>query len=96
MDIGGLSYRDAQAVALDGDFPARDGMTRGENPEFITLLGVERNHRAAPHAEELLHGHRAAAEDNGEFDIDMMDLAFTGHATTPFDSLVEPERVAGV
>jgi hypothetical protein len=27
----------------------------------------------------------------------MVDLAFTGHRTTPFDSaLVEPERVAGV
>ena len=97
MNVGRLGYRDAKAIALDGDFSSRDRMPCGENPKLIRLLGVERNHRAATHAEELLHRHRATAEDNGELDIDMMDLAFTGHATTPFDSaLVEPERVAGV
>ena len=97
MHVSRLGYRDAEAIALDGDFASGDWMPRGENPKLVRLFGIERDHRAAAHAQELLHRHRAAAEDNREFDIDMMDLAFTGHATTPFDSaLVEPERVAGV
>lgn len=96
VDVGGLSYRDAEAIALDGDFASRDWVAGGQNPKFVRFLGVERNHRAAAHSQELLHRHRAAAENNAQFDIDMMDLAFTRHATTPFDSaLVEPERVAG-
>ena len=90
-----LGYRDAETVALNGDFAARDRVAGGENPELVCLFGIERNHRPPPHAQELLHRHRASAEHDAQFDVNMMDLAFTGHATTPFDSaLVEPERVA--
>ncbi len=97
VNVGGFRYRDAEAIALDGNLPTRDGVAGGENPKLIGFFGIKRDHRTAAHAQELLHRHGAAAEHDAEFDIDMMDLAFTGHATTPFDSaLVEPERVAGV
>ena len=97
MHVGRFGYRDAEAVALNGNFPTRDWMPGGKDPELVRLFRVEWDHRAAAHAEELLHRHGATAEDNRELDVDMMDLAFTGHATTPFDSaLVEPERVASV
>ena len=95
VHVGWLGYRDAETVALNGDLAPGDRVSRRENPEFVCLFGVERNHRPPAHAQELLHRHRAPAEHDAQFDIDMMDLAFTGHATTPFDSaLVEPERVA--
>jgi hypothetical protein len=96
MHVSRFGYRDAETIALDGDLASRDRMSGGEDPQLIGFFGIERNHRTAAHAQELLHRHRAAAEHDAQFDIDMMDLAFAGHATTPFDSaLVEPERVAG-
>jgi hypothetical protein len=96
VDVGRLGYRDAEPVTLDRDLAAGDGVAGGQNPKFVSFLGVERDNSAPTHAQKLLHRHRAAAEDDGQLDIDVMDLAFTGHATTPFDSaLVEPERVAG-
>lgn len=97
VHVGRFGYRDTEAIALNRDFSTRDWVSGGKDPELVGLLGVERDHRTAAHAEELLHRHGATAEDNRELDVDMMDLAFTGHATTPFDSaLVEPERVASV
>jgi len=97
VNVRGFRDGDAKAVALDGDFTSRDRMAGGEDPEFVGFLSVERDHRAPAHAQKLLHRHRAAAEHNGELDIDMVNLALSRHATTPFDSaLVQPERVASV
>lgn len=83
MHIGRLGYRDAEAIALDRYLPSGDRVAGGEDPEFVRLLGVERNDGAAAHAQELLHRHAAAAQYNRKFDVDVMDLAFTRHALAP-------------
>jgi hypothetical protein len=96
MDVGLLGDGNAQPITLNCNLPSRHGMAVGENPELVGFLGVERNDRAAAHPQELLHRHLAAPEDNGQLDVDVVDLASFRHATTPCDSaLVEPERVAG-
>lgn len=83
MDVSGLRYRDAEAIALDRDLPTGDWVAGGQYPEFVGFLGVERDHRPTAHAQELLHRHAATAENDRKFDVDVMDLAFTGHALAP-------------
>jgi hypothetical protein len=72
-------------------------MAVGEDPELVRFLGVERDHRAPAHAQELLHRHAAAAEHNRQFNIDTVDLGFAGHRDGAYLLIppVEPERVAG-
>ena len=95
MDVSGLGHRNAEAIALDGYLATGDRITICENPEFIRFLGVQRNHCPPAHAQQLLHGHVAAAQNHRKLNLYVMHLGFLRHATTPSDSaLVEPERVS--
>lgn len=47
--------RDRNFVALNDDFRPGNRRIVGEDPNFVMLRGIELNHRAAPHAQQLLH-----------------------------------------
>src|SRR5262245_17652455 len=51
VHVGGVGDGDAEPVALDGDFAPGDGVITGQDPELVGFLGVERNDRAAAHAQ---------------------------------------------
>lgn len=74
MHIGWLGYRDTEAVALDGDFTPSDGVAGCEDPELVSFLCIEWDHRTPSHPQQLLHGHATAAQEDGHLDIHVQDL----------------------
>jgi len=69
-----LQYRNPDLVALDNDFAFRDGLIVGHDQHRVVLVGIEFDHRAAAHPEELVHGDHRAAQNHRDFDFDVVDI----------------------
>lgn len=90
MDVSGFGYRNAQAVAPNGDLAAGDGVASRQDPELVRFVGVERNHRPAAHPQQLLHRHFGPAQYNRNLDADFLDLRTVLHVAFP--GLIPPSR----
>ena len=72
---------DRDGCAVDDDHAARDGKVVGENLHLVALGRIERDDRAAAHAQELVDRHAGPAEDNR--DVDAYIVETCRHEHTP-------------
>jgi hypothetical protein len=61
-----LGYLNAQMPVFDADFAMGDQGIVGIDIERIVLVGVEFDHRAAAHAQQMVDRHRRRAEFDGD------------------------------
>src|SRR5580698_1196396 len=72
--------RHADLVAMDDDLALGDGPFVGEHGHGVVLGGVELDHGAAAHAQQLVHRDDRAAQHDRDFDFDAADVR--GHVRT--------------
>src|ERR1700742_1296601 len=83
-----LGDRDADLVAMDDDLALGHGLLVGEHGDGVVLGGIELDHRAAAHAQQLVHRDDRAAEHDRDFDFDAVDVR--GHVR-PMDDRPDPQ-----
>ncbi len=74
IDIGRARNSDGDAIFVDLYLPAGDRVIVRQYPDFVIDCGIQRDDRAASHAEQLLHGKDRAAQDHRYFHIDGINL----------------------
>jgi acetyl esterase/lipase len=74
VDVGLARHGDGDLLVGDLDLASGDRMIVGEDPDLVIHRGVERDHRAAPHAQQLLHRKLRPAQQHLDLDIDRFDL----------------------
>ena len=75
VDVGGAGDGDRDLLFADLDLAAGDGVVVSQDPDLVARPGVQGDHRAAAHPQQLLHGQDRAAQHDGDLDVDGIDLA---------------------
>ena len=75
LDLGlqNLGDGDGNPVTVEMDFALGDRFIVGQHQDRVVLVGIEFNHRAAAHAQKLMHGDNGLPEHNGNLDFDVVE-----------------------
>jgi lipoate-protein ligase B len=82
---------------VDLDFPLRHRLIVGQDGHRVVLMGIQLDHGAAAHSQELVHGNDGAAQDHGDFDFDgIVPCGIRQHGVTSLADLGVPATMADV
>jgi len=74
MNIGSIGDGNSHPIPLNYDFATGNRVIIGQDPHFIMLSGIKRNHRPTSHPQELMDGKFGSSQKDRNFDLDCAEL----------------------
>jgi lipoyl(octanoyl) transferase len=77
-----IDHGNRDFVALDLNLAFGHRLVVGQDGEGVVLMGIELNHRATAHAQQLMHGNDRAAQHHRDLDLYIIQVG--SHAARPY------------